>query len=494
MRKIAARAATLLFVAATALVGAGSAASAVPPFHAGVARYGGAAGPSASFPIRTGRLSTGFRGGIGARATVSPSMAKSSMLRRERSNRVALHPPYSRSHHHSSGSTVHRSDRSVNSALVRRASGSAATGGAHAHKAAARRETVLSRVAAKPSGVGLSRSQAALGGSSSGPVYLRPRHHGGFVGWSGGLFWPHAYDDIFDYTLWPYDYDQIFWAYAYADVYNSIIWPYGYDDPVGSIGLPGGRLTHSQDRPRRGGRICDERTPGLTDWPIERIERTVHPTPGQQAALDELKSASAQALQALQAACPTETISTPLARLEAMEKRLESMLRAVVGIVRPALANFYNSLRDEQKASFDAIGYATASARRETRPSRDSEEQRPTQFCRGDHGPALSEQSIRRIEQVVRPSGSQRAALDDLKYVSAKAIETLQSACPKGIPTTPLARLDALQQRVDAMAKSVKMVRPVMDHFYASLGDAQKTHFDMIGSRKTPAPTLGETR
>ena len=110
----------------------------------------------------------------------------------------------------------------------------------------------------------------------SGPAHVRPRYHGGFIGWSGGLFWPYAYDDIFDYTFWPYDYDQTFWAYAYADVYNSIISPYGYDDPVGSIGMPGGRLTHGRNGARRAQEVaCGERTPGLTDWPIERIERMV---------------------------------------------------------------------------------------------------------------------------------------------------------------------------------------------------------------------------
>jgi hypothetical protein len=95
------------------------------------------------------------------------------------------------------------------------------------------------------------------------------------------------------------------------------------------------------------------------------------------------------------------------------------------------------------------------------------------------------------IEQAVRPSGSRRAALDDLKDASAKATETLQSACPKGISTTPLARLDVLQKRVYAMAKSVKMVRPAMKHFHA-LPARPRRRFDMIGSRERPATTVGE--
>jgi hypothetical protein len=43
------------------------------------------------------------------------------------------------------------------------------------------------------------------------------------------------------------------------------------------------------------------------------------------------------------------------ARLAAVGPRLDAMLQAI-GTVRPALDDFYNSLTDEQKAAFDAIG------------------------------------------------------------------------------------------------------------------------------------------
>src|SRR5262245_26840978 len=46
-------------------------------------------------------------------------------------------------------------------------------------------------------------------------------------------------------------------------------------------------------------------TAGLTDWPIERIAQTVEPNDAQRAVLDELKDATAQALDILKAACPT---------------------------------------------------------------------------------------------------------------------------------------------------------------------------------------------
>jgi hypothetical protein len=211
----------------------------------------------------------------------------------------------------------------------------------------------------------------------------------------------------------------------------------------------------------------------------------VAPTPAQQAALLELKSASAKALEVLRAACPVDEIATPLARLDAMEKRLDAMLRAV-DLVRPALVSFYNSLRDEQKARFDAIGYASKTPQQET-SRRSADERRTTQFCSGDHGAVLSERSIARIERAVHPTDSQRGALDDFKAASANAIETLQSACPAGIPGTPLARLDLLDKRLDAMARAVKTIRPAMQRFYDSLGKEQKSLFDAIGMRENSA-------
>src|SRR5439155_5109057 len=183
--------------------------------------------------------------------------------------------------------------------------------------------------------------------------------------------------------------------------------------------------------------FCGDRTPGLTDWPIERIEQTVAPTQAQQSALLQLKTASANAVEVLHAACPIDAVATPLARLDAMEKRLDAMLRAV-DLVRPALESFYNSLRHDQKARFDAIGYASSAPLHEPVRRGAERQSRATDFCSIDHAAALSHQSIRRIERAVHLTESQRGALDDLREASAKAIETLRSACPSGIPATPL--------------------------------------------------------
>ena len=112
------------------------------------------------------------------------------------------------------------------------------------------------------------------------------------------------------------------------------------------------------DDPRDLTKFCDERSPGVTDLPIDRIAQAVQPTPAQRNALDELKDASARAAEGLKANCPTSQALTPTGRVEAMEKRLQATL-AAVRTVQPALTKFYDSLSDEQKARFNSLRSAS---------------------------------------------------------------------------------------------------------------------------------------
>ena len=90
-------------------------------------------------------------------------------------------------------------------------------------------------------------------------------------------------------------------------------------------------------------------------WPTDQIDQAVQPNDAQRAKLDALKSAAANGADIIKAACPSETPSTPPARLAAAGKHLQAMLQAVDAI-RPPLHDFYNSLSDNQKARFNTMG------------------------------------------------------------------------------------------------------------------------------------------
>ena len=99
----------------------------------------------------------------------------------------------------------------------------------------------------------------------------------------------------------------------------------------------------------------------------------------------------------------------------------------------------------------------------------------------------LTQWPIERISEVVQPADAQRAALDELKAESAKAIDLLKGACPNDLPSTPTGRLAAMQARLETMLAAVKTVHPALDHFYQSLSDEQKARFNAIAPAQDSA-------
>jgi hypothetical protein len=84
------------------------------------------------------------------------------------------------------------------------------------------------------------------------------------------------------------------------------------------------------------------------------------------------------------------------------------------------------------------------------------------------------------IEEIVRPTEAQRAALDAFRQASSKAADSLAAACPQDYSATAPARLEAMEKRLDAMLAAVRTVRPAFDAFYATLTDEQKRRLDAV--------------
>jgi hypothetical protein len=309
----------------------------------------------------------------------------------------------------------------------------------------------------------------------------RHRFRGVVIGWVGPVFWPHAYSDFVDYTFWPYA-DDTFWPYAYDDVYYSMFGPYapGLSTTYASLPATGGRVRVPP--PVAGGtaQVCSSQAAGLTDWPAELIARQVQPNNAQQAALNELKDATAKAVAILQSACPTDLPSTPTGRLATMRQRIEAMLQAVQ-VVRPALDGFYQSLSDEQKERFNALDQASSAPARNARSTRQGPDL--AQVCSADTARATA-LPIDRIDQLLRLSDPQRAALSELDAASKQAGQVLTSNCPQDQSLTPTGRLAAMEQRLNAMLQAVNTVQPALAKFYNSLNDEQRARFDRLPPRQ----------
>jgi hypothetical protein len=300
--------------------------------------------------------------------------------------------------------------------------------------------------------------------------HFRFRHRARFfaIGFAGPLFWPYAYNDFYDYVFLPHAYDE-FWPYAYEDVYQGM---FGLYASAAGPGAPQGgrRGAGAANAQAASGSICGEQLSGLTDLPIERITQTVQPNESQRAALDDLKAAGAQAVEILHAACPTDLPSTPLGRLEAMEKRLTVMLQAVQ-TVRPKLDGFYQSLTDEQKARFNAVAQSGGDGAPVAQEQREL-----TRLCT-----SRSELfSIDRIAQAVQPTDAQRGALDELKAASAKAADLVHADCPTYQALTPTGRVEAMEKRLTTVLQGVRIVRPALENFWNALSDEQKARFNRL--------------
>ena len=90
-------------------------------------------------------------------------------------------------------------------------------------------------------------------------------------------------------------------------------------------------------------------------WPRDQIEQLIQPNDDQRAGLETLRLTVLQMGQAIGFSCPRQPLATPLQRLDAAGDRLNTLLYATM-IISRTLNSFYESLTDEQKANFRAIG------------------------------------------------------------------------------------------------------------------------------------------
>ena len=100
--------------------------------------------------------------------------------------------------------------------------------------------------------------------------------------------------------------------------------------------------------------------------------------------------------------------------------------------------------------------------------------------------PAVTNLPIDQIRQIVHPTTDQKAALDNLSAAASQAREIIKSSCPDLVPLTPIARLDAAAQRLDATIKAIQIVLSPLEKFYETLSDEQRERFNaMNGSTKS---------
>ena len=297
------------------------------------------------------------------------------------------------------------------------------------------------------------------------------------IGWAGPVFWPYAYDELLDASFSPYDASGAnadeFWAYGYSDLFAGVLLPTDNAAVHSTGGAPSFQQPMTVPASSEG-QSCESAQPIADILPIASINRSLHLNADQSKKLETLQDAEANAAKTLKASCGTQTPATPLARLDAVQARLQDMIQAA-DVVSGPLDNFYASLTDEQKASFNAIGQTPAGPENLTR------------LC----GPqnAVPVVAVDRIDKAVQPDAQQRADIAALSDVANKADQTILATCPQQAPLTPPGRLNAIRSRLQAMLSGVEGVRPALQRLWASLDKDQQSRFSAMGPQVAPGQT-----
>jgi LTXXQ motif family protein len=95
------------------------------------------------------------------------------------------------------------------------------------------------------------------------------------------------------------------------------------------------------------------------------------------------------------------------------------------------------------------------------------------------------------IAQIVGADEKERNALAALRESAKAAAEKLAADCPQDVPAAPSARLEAVEQGIDATLAAFDKVQPALATFYGALDDEQKAR--LYRDMAAPAATTRET-
>jgi LTXXQ motif family protein len=198
----------------------------------------------------------------------------------------------------------------------------------------------------------------------------------------------------------------------------------------------------------------------------ERIRAEIKPTGNQMPQMQKLGGALGFASDYLAKACPSDIPQDPAARLQLMEWQIEKVAEAL-DFVRPPLQELEQSLNDTQRTRF-GVPLSTAAAAVRSNIIAPACAAAPTRV----------DASIEQISLAVQPTDAQRDAMDGLKQAFRNAANELDANCPLSSPSDPLARLEAIEARLDATWRALVSIQTALADFETKLSAEQRVRFD----------------
>jgi len=90
------------------------------------------------------------------------------------------------------------------------------------------------------------------------------------------------------------------------------------------------------------------------------------------------------------------------------------------------------------------------------------------------HGTDFDSWPFDALERIAGADEGRRNALAALRERAKAAAERLAADCPQDVPAAPAARLEAVDQGIDATLAAFDTVEPALQSFYGALDDEQK--------------------
>jgi hypothetical protein len=240
---------------------------------------------------------------------------------------------------------------------------------------------------------------------------------------------------------------------------SSSPWPFNYDAIL--------QTAFAITAPDQDAAPCPQ--PNRQSAVAERVRAEIRPNGNQVQQMQKLAGALGFASDYVAKACPSESPQDPAARLQLMEWQIEKLAEAL-DFVRPPLQELEQSLNDRQRARFGMPLSTAAAAVHPDHPNTIA----PACVA----APTNVDASIEQISLAVQPTDTQRDAMDGLKQALSNAANQLDANCPLSLPGDPLARLEAIEARLDATWRALVSMQTALADFETKLSAEQRVRFD----------------
>ena len=93
---------------------------------------------------------------------------------------------------------------------------------------------------------------------------------------------------------------------------------------------------------------------------------------------------------------------------------------------------------------------------------------------------ALLDLSLSNVDIMIKTSGNQTVALEELKKVAKENSDDMSRVCAGENPMSLPAKMAAAEKRLDATLNGARKLKPVAEKFYATLNDEQKAQVNNL--------------